>query len=385
MKWRYLLIFFLILSSCVSNVKTNVSADEVDQTLEALLQEAMDDSNESIKGVSMAVYSPKLNIDFTGAVGYDNKEKTDTLGANQPFRIASTTKTFVAAAILRLHEMDKLNIDESILNYISEEHRDILKLGGYSVDSITFRHCLTHTSGLYDYAMGGRTFIEMSLKNRQRRWTRTEQLQLAMETGNKIGYPGERYRYSDTGYILAGEAIETVMDSSLAYGLRSLLQFEDLEMNSTWLESLEPEPNDMPRMVRRYFQGKDATDFDPSIDLYGGGGLASTTKDLAKFMYTLGSGELFDDARTFDLMIEDVSYDATYNTEEDPRYKEYKMGLWRIEMYGMDVYMHGGLWGIYHVYIPELDSAIAINHTYGFRDRLLKKTVLLIKGLHENK
>ena len=205
-----------------------------------------------------------------------------------------------------------------------------------------------------------------------------------METGNKIGDPGERYRYSDTGYILAGEAIESVMDTTLAYGLRTLLKYDQLELNSTWLESLEPAPDNMPRMVRRYFQSKDATHFDPSIDLYGGGGLASTTRDLAHFMYGIGAGEVFDNQNTFDLMIEDIEYDTTYDPNEDPRYKEYKMGVWRTKMYGLDVYMHAGLWGIYHLYIPELDCAIAINFTMGFRNRLLKKTILLLKGLHSN-
>ncbi len=373
----------LLLFACVSNVSVQPVQDETSKILEELIQEAMDDSNEMIKGVSMSVYSPKLGIQWSGAAGYDSSEKSDLLEASQPFRIASTTKTFVAAAMLRLQEMGALDLDDSIKHFISSEHQEILTKGGYSIDSITWRHCLSHTSGLFDYAMGGRTFIELAMKNPKKRWTRTDQLKLAMETGNKIGAPGERYRYSDTGYILAGEAIEQLTDSTLAHGLRALLNFESFELNSTWLESLEEAPMQEPRMVHRYFNHKDATDFDPSIDLYGGGGLVSTTGDLSKFMYALGSGAIFDSKESFQEMIATISYDPSYKIEDDPRYKEYKLGLWRISMYGMDVYMHAGLWGIYQVYIPALDSSIAINYTQGFRDRLLKKTILFLKNQHE--
>ena len=376
-------LVFIVCVSCVSNVETNVSFEKSDGAFQAVLQEAMDDSHDGIRGVSMSVLAPDINVEWSGAVGFDSKERTDTLSASQPFRIASITKTYVAAAILRLHELGELDIDDSISNYISKKHLEILREGGYSPDSISLRQCLNHTSGLFDYAMGGNTFIEKSMKNPDKRWSRTDQLEIAMESGKRIGYPGEKYRYSDTGYILAGETIEMLTDSSLAFGLRNLLKFDELGMTSTWLESLEEEPRNQPDFVHCYFRNKEATYFDPSIDLYGGGGLVSNTKDLARFIFELGSGGIFDNDETFDLMTSDVTYDENYDFAEDRRYKEYKLGLWRISMYGTDVYMHSGLWGVHHAYIPEYNASIAMNFTRNFPSRSFKKAILIIKNLHE--
>jgi len=47
--------------------------------------------------------------------------------------------------------------------------------------------------------------------------------------------------------------------------------------------------------------------------------------------------------------------------------------------------MHGGLWGSSMFYIPAFDCSIAVNYTHGRVDRLLKKTVLIIKNQFEQK
>ena len=278
---------------CQSNVSTNPVKEDLDTTFRSLLQEAIDNSFDQIPGLSMSIVSKNTALNWQGSVGYDSKEKEDTLELNQPFRIASVTKTFVATAILRLHEMDSLSIYDPISRYISKEHLSVIREGGYDPDQIKIIHCLNHTPGFFDYAMGGPTYIEMTKKNQNRRWTRTEQLVGAMEWGSKVGEPGEKYSYNDTGYILLGEIIEKFSNGSLAGGIRYLLKFEKNTLNHTWLESLELHPDSAKDMVHRYFRREDYTDWDPSIDLYGGGGIVSITPDLAKFIHAIFNQEVF--------------------------------------------------------------------------------------------
>lgn len=376
------LIFSVFFCSC-KRVDTNPAPDEVDQCFQNLLQEVIRGSFEQVPGVSMTVMAPDIDLYWSGATGFDSKEEEDSLSVNQPFRIASVTKTFVATAILRLHEMDSLDINDPISLYISPAHEQLLEDNGYSADSIRIRHCLNHTSGLYDYAMQGQSFAEYIIKNPQKRWSRTEQIQLAMDTGKRTGSPGERYSYGDTGYILAGEIIENLLDTTLGAGLRQLLQYDQLDMPTTWLEIIEETPDDILPYVHRYLSRFETTIWDASMDLYGGGGLVSNTPDLANFMHALFNGGIYEKEETLQLMLKAPVYADTYLPEEDERFKDYRQGLWEINIFGEKVYMHGGLWGTGLFHLPKYNCTIAVNNTAGRWDRLIKQVVLVVKHLNE--
>jgi len=150
-----LFISTLLCISCIDQVSTDITLDQHDSTLNALLEEAYNKSYKSIAGMSAAAMTPTLDEKWVGAYGFDSSDNKSELKAEQAFRIASVTKTFVATAILRLHEMDSLSIEDPISKYISQEHHDILAKAGYQPDKILIKHCLNHTSGLFDYAMGG--------------------------------------------------------------------------------------------------------------------------------------------------------------------------------------------------------------------------------------
>lgn len=233
--------------------------------------------------------------------------------------------------------------------------------------------------------MRGQSFAELIIKNPQKRWTRTEQIQLAMDTGEATGSPGESYSYGDTGYILAGEVIEMQTDTNLGQGLRQLLGFNQLDMPTTWLETIEPAPDNHLAYVHRYARRYDTTNWDASMDLYGGGGLVSTTSDLAHFMHALFNNGVYKKNTTLQLMLEAPIYADSYVPAEDERYKDYRQGLWQINIFGKKAYMHAGLWGTAIVHIPSYNCTIAVNNTAARWDRLLKQTVLVIKNLQERK
>ena len=375
----------VVIYSCSSGATTEAPAGDHDAAFQALLPESLESGYDQFKGVSMSVYAPELNINWSGAEGYRDAEKENELSADNPFRIASMTKTFVAAAILRLHEMDSLSVHSSISKHISAVHDSILREGGYDTDAITIQQCLSHTSGIYDYAMAGNTYVELVRNNPQKVWTRTEQLQIAMDTGKPVGKPGERYRYGDTGYILLGEIIEHKTGMNLGKALRSLLKYEALGLRLTWLEAIEEKPEKSLPYVSRYFRGIDATEWHPSMDLYGGGGLVSTSTDLAIFLQSLFSGKVFDKKETLDMMIAPVVYATSYNPQKDPSHKDYRSGVWQVPLYGMDAYMHKGVWGSTFIVIPELKASIATNYTRGNAERMIKKAALIVKNVHDKK
>ena len=370
-----------MLSACGDNVSTKVGVEESSATFTKLMEEAITISYNHIPGIALSIKSPKLQHGWDGIYGYDSTKKTDTLDVDQPFRIASITKTFVATSILRLHEEGSVSIYDPISKYISPDHISILQKGGYDADKIQIYHCLNHTSGLFDYAMNGSDYGSIVKKSPLKRWTRTEQLQLAMDFGDPAGEPGDKYLYSDTGYILLGEIIESFHEGDLAKGLSELIGFDDLGMKHTWLETLEPEPSNIKSQVKRYFRNDETTTFDASMDLYGGGGLVSTCKDLTIFLQALFNKKIFKQTSTLELMQTKHEFASNYKPAEDPRFKDYRLGMWKVNIYGHDAYMHSGLWGTTFIHVLDQNSSYAVNFTRGWSNRLLKKSILLIKNL----
>ena len=55
-------------------------------------------------------------------------------------------------------------------------------------------------------------------------------------------------------------------------------------------------------------------------------------------------------------MLEKRSY------KETPRL-DYRIGIWRIEVNGMEAFTHEGFWGTQVVYIPSLETALATNYS----------------------
>ena len=380
---RVLSILFMssLLFSCSESVNTDLSNYGAEETFQLLLQESIDDSFGAMPGVSMSINSSLLSQSWHGAAGYGDVEGNSTLRHEQVFRIASVTKTFVAAAILRLHELDSISIEDPISYYIDKNSIDVLKTDGYNPEQILIKHCLNHTSGLEDYIFVTDDYINELIANPQKRWTREQQLEGAVNWGDKVGEPGEQTKYCDTGYILLGAIIESFFKGDMAQGLRTLLSYDRLGLTSTWLETLEPHPLDQSEKVHRYHGKYETTDWDASIDLFGGGGLVSNTADLANFLSALFDNKVFDKPQTINLMLSIPDHVQSTSTNDLSKIEYYNYGLWTIQAFGNNVHMHTGFWGTTVLYIPAYKSSIAVNGTRGNNDRMIKKTLLVLEKL----
>jgi D-alanyl-D-alanine carboxypeptidase len=305
-----------------------------------------------LPGAMLRVEAPGLGLVWTDAVGVSDLGTGEALRPDQTLRIASMTKSFVAAAVLRLVEEGRLDLDASIADHLRPETATLLRAGGYDPGAINLQMLLQHTSGLFDFATS-EAYLGRVASDPRHRWTREEQVALAMEAGEPTSAPGEAYAYSDTGYVLLGEIIETATGRPMAEALRDLLRFKELGMAGTWFESLEPVPPGAPPRAHQYLQTLDANDFDPSLDLWGGGGLVSNLEDVASFYRTLLTGDLFEDPATLDLMIEVTP--ASVEAEGHG----YGMGLVREEIEGVTCYGHGGFWSTLAWHCPEIDLTVA--------------------------
>lgn len=323
-------------------------------------------------GLGVHIEAPRYGISWAGVAGVAKTDTDQKVSIDQPYRIASITKTFVATSILLLYEEDRLSLDDPIINYISEAHIAILKKGKYALDTITIRQCLNHTSGLFDYARSKR-FEEIVFGEPTHNWTRTEQLEGAMGWGEATGAPGEFYEYSDTGYIILGEIIERLTGQNLGMAVRQLIGYERLGLHHTWWEKLESTPPNTLPQVSRYRGARDVTSMDPSFDLYGGGGIVSTSTDLALFMQNLFNHRVFKKRTTLDMMLSKPDFPSDYIP-----YKDYRLGIYKINLYGMEVFMHSGIWGTQLIHIPDYNASVALNHTNWGQYYVLKQIVHLL-------
>lgn len=315
------------------------------------------------------VLAPGLGIDVEAAAGVADLRTREPLRPGSRFRIASVTKPFVAAAALRLVENGRCSLDDTVATLLAGPYDDLLREGGYETGAITLRHLLTHTSGIYDFAADAYDasiadgFQASVYRDPSRRWTRLEQVRFAMERGHPYGAPGTVWGYSDTGACLVGEVLERATGATMGAAIRRLVGFERLGIVHTWQETVEPEPPDLPPLSHQYELEHDVADMDASVDLWGGGGLMSTCRDLARFFRALLRGEVFRDPSTLATMtttMDGVPLTTEAGWDEDPATQG--MFLFRREIGGETWWGHDGFWGTSAFTCPARDVTIVAGH-----------------------
>jgi D-alanyl-D-alanine carboxypeptidase len=303
-------------------------------------------------GVLFTMESGDGQFSWSGAVGINDLSLGDSLQVRQTFRIASVTKTYVAAAILRLMEKKGLRLEDPISKHLSPSHAAILAQD-YDLEKITIQQILRHSAGFFDHTNAPEFFGKV-FATPDYEWTRTAQLQLGVEKGDPIGPPGDQFSYSDMGYVILGELIETYTGKSLDGGIKELLGLEKLGLDRTDFERMDTQTDQL--RIHQYYQGTDTYNFSPTIDYYGGGGILSNTTELVDFFQALFQGKIFENPATLTLMLEPVTYPTKAKMD-------YQMGMYRVQVNGMDAYCHSGFWGTQVLYIPKLDLYLAANYS----------------------
>ncbi|WP_426432304.1 serine hydrolase domain-containing protein [Winogradskyella sp. HB-48] len=351
----YCLILFFIFSCKQTQKQPEVLSKEEGKTqvFQSILDSIYDENKDAV-GLLVHIESPKKGISWSGSSGFSDKEKSK-LQPKHPFLIASNTKTYVSAAVLRLVEQSKLDLNQTIDTLIFETTNDLLKADGYNTAQIKIAQLLNHTSGIHDYAVTN-DYAKMLTENPKHRYTRDEQIKLALTLGEPLGKPEEVFSYADVNYLLLTEIIEGVTQTPFYTSIRELINYEKLGLYETWFSTLEEYPEKTLPLAYQYStsEGLDSYLLDHSADLYGGGGIAATCRDLAIFCQSLFNHKIFDKENTLDLIY-------TKAEPVQPMEGEYYLGLSPIDVVGLKGYGHNGYWGTAVYYFPELDASIAVS------------------------
>ena len=206
---------------------------------------------------------------ITRSVDLANREHQVANTSTTKFRIGSVTKQFTAVAILQLQAQGLIDIQAPISTYLPDYPNG---------NRITLHHLLTHTAGIPEY-LDPKAFPDLAEWMRlpsslDQLVDRFKDLPLEFE-------PGEKFKYSNSGYVLLTQVIEKVTEQPYADYLQSNI-FEPLGMQNTGYEIPQTV---VPNLAQGYlFIGKEtylqASPLDMSIP-QGAGGLYSTVEDLA--------------------------------------------------------------------------------------------------------
>jgi len=174
-----------VLCSAVSATERDATLEEIDRFVSTEM------SRQHIPGMAVAVVK-NGEVMLAKGYGFANLEHEVPVTAHSIFQSGSVSKQFTAAAIMLLEEQGKLRLDDPIARYLP---RTKARWG-----STTVRHLLTHTSGIPDYedeVDTRRDYSERELAEFVGRLPRTSA-------------PGDKFEYSNSGYLLLGIVIRTV-------------------------------------------------------------------------------------------------------------------------------------------------------------------------------
>jgi CubicO group peptidase (beta-lactamase class C family) len=308
-------------------------------------------------GYIVNVWSPTHNVDLSVAIGLSDVATNTAISPMQPVRIASVTKTFTAATVLRLVEMQKLSLHDPIGRHASPGLVDVLRAGGYDTSAITILHLLQHSSGIADYAGSeekyGGLFQEAVVSNPVKKWTRLEQVEFAVNNYKPVCEPGHEFHYSDTGYVVLGDIIEQVTQQTYAEAMRSLMNYVTLGLDSTYLEDSEPAPDHLLPQAHAYAGEFDLSDIDASYDLFGGGGLVATVQDVSKFFAALFDSSIFEHESTLNQMMGNGASPLQASLDEPAH-----LSLYPRTVGSERCYQHSGFTGITALYCPGRATSI---------------------------
>ena len=196
------------------------------------------------------------------------------------FRLASVTKQFTAAAILKLQEQNLLDVNDSLSTYLPKYPKG---------KRITIHQLLSHTSGIPSFT-GFKDF-----ESKKRMPMKLDEL-IAWFSDRPLDFtPGKRQVYSNSGYVVLTKIIETVSDLSYANYLQQHF-FEPLGMTNSGYDCAQ---TILPNRAAGYlFTGevyKNVDFIDMSIPS-GAGGLYSTVEDLDKWSRSLDTDAILTQA-----------------------------------------------------------------------------------------
>lgn len=290
------------------------------------------------------------NTQWSIADGISSQFPLDYASPDHSYAIGSITKTITAACILQLADEGKLNLGDSL-------HQWLPSFPNVN-PNITIRQLLRHQSGLYDvitnpaYDAATKAKLDSvwSLANLVRDYTKPP-----------LFAPGASWSYSNTNYALLGLIVEAATGKTY-YEEYERRFFTPLNLPSLALPPYDPFPT---KVAHLWTDGNgDGITEDQhaffskwrSFTTSAGpiGGYYGTAKDIAKWNHAFLRGDLHSE----DIMKEAKTTVATTM----PVSGRYGLGIMERKFFGLTAYGHGGDIGYSSItyYFPSKDISIAV-------------------------
>jgi len=250
------------------------------------------------------------------------------------YRLGSITKQFTAASILLLEERGKLKVEDPVKKYLPDAPA--------AWDKITIFSVLTHTSGIPNFTSFPeyRTLEPFPL---------TPEKIVALFRDKPLDFqPGEKYSYSNSGYVLLGYLIEKISGESYQKFVQNNI-FTPVGMKDSGYDSNTAV---IPHHASGYTRGANGFVNAGYIDMtipFSAGGLYSTTGDLFRWEQALFGGK--------------VLTPASLQKMTTPFKDGYAFGLLVQTVNGRKVIWHnGGIEGFntYLAYYPESRTTVIV-------------------------
>ena len=245
--------------------------------------------------------------------GYANLEWDVPNSPATKFRLGSITKQFTAVSILLLQERGKLNIQDPVKKYMPDAPA--------AWDKITIYHLLTHTSGIPSFT-GFPEYTKWeplaTTPAEEVAWFRDKRLDFA---------PGEKWSYSNSGYVLLGYLIEKITSATYEKFVRENILIP-LGMKDSGYDSNSAV---IAHRATGYSPGKNGPENASFVNMtvpFAAGALYSTTEDLLKWEQGLFGGK--------------VLSAASLETMTTPFKNDYACGLFVQNKNGRKEIQHGG-------------------------------------------
>ena len=228
--------------------------------------------------------------------GFSDAEKQIPMSTKHMLMQGSVGKTYVAALAIMLIKNGKLDLDEKVSTYLD-------RYAWYSripnASSITVRQIMNHSSGVMRYEFKP-DFVNDLNAMPTKEWKPEELLKYVLDENASFA-AGQGWEYSDTNYILLGMIIEQLTGKKYY----EILQREILEPYK--LVNTKPTDKNLLPGIAQGYAGKDnpfklnekvISDnglfvINPQFE-WTGGGIYSTTEDLAKWGKLLYEGKIVD-------------------------------------------------------------------------------------------
>jgi D-alanyl-D-alanine carboxypeptidase len=254
---------------------------------EKSLQKVLDEKVDNRK-----VFGTSFSIKKDDFVWHGN---SGNFSANQSYFIASTTKLFTTAIILKLKADGNLNLDDKVIDYIDDSILAGLHIfkGKEYLARITIKHLLAHTSGLPDYFQGkganGKSLEDELTMEMTNSWTFEQAIERTKKM-NPFFAPGTKGKanYSDANFQLLGKIIETITGNSYSENCKEFI-IEPLGLTKTYLyqDSTDKTPKTL------YYKSNELNIPKAMTSFGADGGIVSTSSDMLIFIEAFFTGKLF--------------------------------------------------------------------------------------------